>query len=109
MFNKMIKHSDPLLVSAIMISLIEFANAFIIFVILDTQLLHLEPNITITMTCVIVIVIILMVLNTRYFRKNEERICNKYKGESLLKNTLGYILYVGYLIGSFVLLFVLMK
>jgi len=107
MFNKMIKHSDPLLVSAIMISVIEFFNALEVFVILNTYLLHLELTMPIIMTCIIVIGIILIILNVHYFRKNEEQICNKYKGERLLKNILGYVIYVVYLIGSFALIFVM--
>lgn len=107
MFNKLIKHSDPLLASAIMISVIEFTNILAIFVVFNARLLHMKFAMPTIMACIIIIGIILMVLNARYFRKNKERIYNKYKGESLFKNIFGYIFYITYLIGSFALIFVL--
>ncbi len=107
MFNKKIKHSHPLLVSAIMISVIEIFNMLEAYVIFNTFLLRLELNTLTSMTAIMVTAVVVMVLNALYFSKNKERICNKYKGESSLKNVLGYIFYVTYLIGSFVLLFVL--
>jgi uncharacterized membrane protein len=55
----------------------------------------------------ITIGVISFIINTVYFKKNLERICNKYKGESQIKNILGYVLYVIYFIGSITLLLVL--
>jgi uncharacterized membrane protein YidH (DUF202 family) len=107
MFNKMIKHSNPLWVSAIMVSLIQFTNALAIFIVLNNQILHFEPSKATIMICMIIIGIILFVLNANYFKKNEMQIYEKYHGEKVLKSVLGYIFYVSYLIGSFVLLYIL--
>jgi hypothetical protein len=103
MFNKMIKHEASLLVSAIMISVIEFTNLYTILSVVDMYLFNLKPITTVLFTCMIPIGIALIVLNVCYYSKNVEQIYNRYKGERLSKNILGYIFYVGYYIGSIIL------
>jgi len=107
MFNKMIKHSNPLFVSAIMISIIEFSNALLILLIINKYTLQLTNTFFSSFMFFITIGVISFIINTVYFKKNLERICNKYKGESQIKNILGYVLYVIYFIGSITLLLVL--
>jgi len=107
MFNKMIKHSDPIFVSAIMISIIEFSNSLTIFLIINKYILKQTNAVLIVMIFLLIINITLFILNINYFKKNEVRICNKYKGESLLQNIFGYIFYVSYFVGSIVILLVL--
>jgi len=107
MFNKIIKHSEPLYISSIMVSIIEFTNVLALFLILNTYLLHLTTTLFTTMSFFTIVAVILFIVNTVYFKKNKERICNKYKGESMWINILGYVLYVGYYVGSFILIYVL--
>lgn len=102
-FCKRIKHEAPLLVAAIMVSIIEFANLYIILLVIDTYFFNIKSVITDIFTCVMFIGIVLMFLNVRYYSKNVEQICEKYKEEKILKNILGYIFYVGYYIGSIIL------
>lgn len=109
MFNKMIKHSDPLYVSAIMISILEFSNVFAIYLIINKNLLHLNSNLLLGMIIIVVIGIIQILVNTIYYKKNSNRICEKYKGEKLLINIIGYVFYIIYFSGSVVLVLYLAK
>jgi hypothetical protein len=106
MFKKMIKHSDPLIVAAMMMSLVEFFNIMTLFVFLDSSYFHLGSSKTMWMFFTITSGIILLALNIPYFIKNEKRICDKYRGESSLKSILGYVFYVGYYIGSVALVII---
>jgi hypothetical protein len=107
MFNKMIKHSDPLWVSAIFVSIIEFVNGLSVFIILNHHIFHLEPSTTTSIASMMILGVILFILNAKYYGKNKMLICEKYKGEKLFINILGYIFYIVYLTGSFVLLYIL--
>jgi|WetSurMetagenome_2_1015567.scaffolds.fasta_scaffold687912_1 hypothetical protein len=106
MFNKMIKHSDSLIVSVMMICLVEFFNILALFDYVGSSFFHLKQGNTISMIGFLAIGVIQFFLNFRYFMKNEVRICNKYRGESLLKSILGYTFYVSYYIGSFALVII---
>jgi len=106
MFNKMIKHSDPLIVSVMLICLVEFFNILALFDYVDSSFFHLKQSNTISMIEFLAIGVIQFFLNFRYFMKNEVLICNKYRGESLLKSILGYTFYVSYYIGSFALVII---
>jgi hypothetical protein len=106
MFNKMIKHSDSLIVSAMMMTLVELFNILTLFVFLDSLYFHIGSNKTMWMIGLFAVEAILLILNIPYFIKNEKRICDKYGGESSLKSILGYIFYVGYYIGSVALVII---
>mgnify|MGYP006869353410 CR=1 FL=1 len=109
MFNKLIKHSDSLYVSAIMISILEFSNLFTIYLIINKNLLHLNSNLFIGLIIVVVIGIFQISANTIYYKKNCNRLCEKYKGETLIIKIIGYVFYVVYFIGSVVLVLFLAK
>ncbi len=109
MFNKWIRHSNPLVASSSMISLIEGSNLIAISYILNRYLLHLKYIPSFEMASYILLAIVLMIINVMYFTKHEKQICHKYKGESSLKNILGYVVYVGYAIGSIALVLWLIK
>lgn len=103
----MIKHSNPLFVSAIMISIIEFSNVLLILLIINKYTLQLTNTFCSSIVFFISIGIISFVVNTFYYKKNLDRICNKYKEESHFKSILGYVFYVTYFIASITLLLVL--
>ena len=107
MFNKMIKHAAPLFVSAIMVSIIEFCNSLVIILLINKYIFKQTFNTYLVLGSFMIVTIILLAINTRYYIKNVERICNKYKGESTLKNILGYMFYIIYFIGSVVIIIVL--
>jgi len=107
LFNKMIKHAAPLFVSAIMVSVIEFLNSLVIILTINKYILKQTFNTYLVLSLFMIVGIILFAINTRYYAKNVECICNKYKGESTLKNILGYVFYIVYFIGSVAVIFVL--
>jgi uncharacterized membrane protein len=106
MFNLQIKHSAPLFVSAIMISIIEFMNVVAIYFAFNKYLLNgyqITSTVFEVYAFAIPVGIVLFILNTNYYNKRKERICDKYKGESLLKSILGYVCYICYFVGSIAL------
>lgn len=106
-FGLLIKHEAPLVVAAIMVSIIESINLLAIYSLLNTHLFYLHLRLSIFMTFLLVLCAIIMFVNLKYYDKNKEHICNKYKNESLLRNVFGYILYVTYFLGSIVLLYIM--
>ena len=107
MFNLKIKHSAPLLASAIMVSLIEFMNADAICLVFNKYILngYIFHGTTFQVYMVTIpIGIVLFAINTNYYNKRKEEICDKYKGESLLKSSLGYVSYICYFVGSIALI-----
>ena len=107
MFNKMIKHAAPLFVSAIMVSVIEFVNFILIISLINKYVFEQTFNTNLVLGSFMIVGIISFAINTLYYTKNLERICNKYKGESALKNIFGYVFYIIYYIGSIAILIVL--
>lgn len=108
MFNKMIKHSESLWVSSLMISIIELSNGLSICLVINKYLFSLDVF-SLSMVPYLIIGVVAFVLNGIYYTKNEERICAKYKGEGKILNILGYIVYVFYYIGSIGLVLLLIK
>jgi hypothetical protein len=107
MFNKMIKHAAPLFVSAIMVSVIEFVNFILIISLINKYVFEQTFNTNLVLGSFMIVGIISFAINTLYYTKNLERICNKYKGESNLKNIFGYVFYIIYFIGSIAILLIL--
>lgn len=104
-YNLRIRHADPLLTSAIMISVLESVNLFTAFIFIDSLMLFLTTGVV--FASLILLISILLYVNVRYYKRRATEICNKYKNETRVKKMLGNVFYVGYLLTSFLLLFVL--
>jgi len=104
-YNRKIGHSDPLLTSAMVISVLEFVNLFTVFIFIDRLMpfLSLEA----TFVCIILLITILLYVNIHYYKRRKVEICNRYKHETETKKMLGNVFYVGYLLASFLLFIVL--
>jgi uncharacterized membrane protein YidH (DUF202 family) len=107
MFNRKIKHSNPLWVSSIMVSIMEFFNGLSIWLIINSFYFNVKATVVQVLSVFIIIGIILFIINAIYYNKNEKRICEKYKGESLTRSIVGYVIYIVYYIGSIALMFIL--
>jgi hypothetical protein len=104
-YNLKVGHADPLLTSAIVISLLESVNLFTAFIFIDSLMLFLTTGVV--FAGLILLISILLYVNIRYYKRMAAAICNKYKSETGAKKMLGNVFYIGYLLASFVLLFVL--
>lgn len=102
MYNRRIGHADPLITSAITISALEFVNLFTVFTLADGLRFHLSTSSI--FGGVVIVAVVLLYANIRYFKRHKRAICDRYSGETELRNVLGKFFYVGYLLMSIFLL-----
>lgn len=94
MFNKLLKHESPFLVSVIIITIFEFSAILLTLEIVNIYVN--EINLTyehIGFILFIGIWILIFIVNYIYYLKNEKIIIEKFKNESSIMRILGFIIY----------------
>lgn len=103
-----IKTNDmPATNAMILISLCEFANLFVIHILLEHFLfvkIDFYSNYSIYIF-VISLGVVFYLINYYYLYKNREKLSIKYKKEDKNKRTIGNVLLILYVLGSFALVF----
>jgi hypothetical protein len=91
----------------ILISMCVFANLFVIHILLEYFLvvkIDFSSNYNIYIF-VISLGVVVYLINYFYLYKNREKLNNKYKNEDKNKRTIGNVLLILYVLGSFALVF----
>ncbi len=108
LFTKIKTNDMPATNAMIFLSTCQFANIFIIYIILKHfSLININLSTKIEVySFTVPIGLLLYTVNYFYLYKNRDKLHNKYKNDSKKQNIFGNILLIMYIVGSIVLVFI---